>query len=115
MLIGVLSFVVHVLVLLVAGRAGKALLTDGADQRALFGVHVHVALQVRHQTEGLAALGAAVTCHLGVHLQRDGIGERLETQGAVVEVFRVRLLMVEERACVAVGAPTKVTPAEKVR
>lgn len=68
LLIGVLSLVVHVLMLLVGGCVGKALLTDAADHRLVFRVHVHVALQVCDQTEGLATLGAAVTCHLGVHL-----------------------------------------------
>lgn len=56
------------LVLLVAGCIGKALLTDAADNRELFHVHVHVALQVCEQTEGLAALGAAVAFHLRVDL-----------------------------------------------
>lgn len=67
-MVGVLSLVVRVLVLLEAGCVGKALLTDAADHRALLQVHVHVALQVGHQTEGLAALGAAVAFHLGVDL-----------------------------------------------
>lgn len=62
------SLVVRLLVLLVAGRAGKALLADAADDGALLHVHVHVALEVCDQTEGLAALGAAVAFHLGVHL-----------------------------------------------
>lgn len=67
-MVAALSPVVRLLVLLVAGRAGKALLADAADDGALLQVHVHVALQVSHQTEGLAALGAAVALHLGVHL-----------------------------------------------
>ncbi len=58
----------HVLVLLVAGCVGKALLAGAADHRLVFRVHLHVALQVCDQTEGLAALGAAVTPHLRVYL-----------------------------------------------
>lgn len=58
----------RVLVLLVAGRVGKALLTNGADNGALFQVHIHVALEVCDQAKGLATLGAAVAFHLGVHL-----------------------------------------------
>lgn len=101
----------QLLVLLVTGRVGKALLTEAADHRPLFSVHVHVALQVREQAEGLATLRAAVARHLGVHLQSDGIRKRLETQGTVVEAFGVCLFMVEEGAGVAVGAATQVTPA----
>lgn len=73
-----------------------------------------MALQVCDQTEGLATLGAAVACHLGVYLQSERIRKCLETQGTVVEVFGVRLFMVEERAGVAVGAPTQVTPAARI-
>lgn len=87
MLIRGLSLVVQVLVLLVAGRAGKAQLADAADDCPILRVHLHVALQVRDQTEGLATIWAAVTPHLGVYLQSDRIRKCLETQGAVVEVF----------------------------
>ncbi len=59
---------VHVLVLLVAGCVGKALLAEAADHRPVLRVHLHVALQVCDQTEGFAALRAAVTPHLGVYL-----------------------------------------------
>lgn len=76
-------------------------------------MHLHVALQVGDQTEGLATFGAAVTPHLGVYLQSDGVGKCLETQGAVVEAFRVRLFVVEKGAGVAVGASTQVTPADR--
>lgn len=59
---------VYVLVLLVAGCVGEALMAGAADDRSILGVHLHVALQVCDQTEGLATLGAAVTPHLGVYL-----------------------------------------------
>lgn len=97
--------------LLVAAGVRKALLAEAADHSLLFGVHLHVALQVRDQTEGLTTLWATVASHLGVYLQRERVGKRLEAQGAVVEVFRVGLLMVKERAGVSVGPPTQVTPA----
>lgn len=112
---GVLIPVPRVLVLLVARCVGKALLARAADHRLVLRVHLHVALQVCHQAEGLAALGAAVTPHHGVYLQSERIGKGLETQGAVVEVFGVCLFMVEERAGVAVGTPTQVTPAAGIR
>lgn len=99
----------HVLVLLVAGCGGKALLADAAHHRAFLRVHLHVALQVCDQTEGLATLWTAVTSHLGVYLQGERIRKCLETQGTVVQVFGVGLFMVEEGASVAVGAATKVT------
>lgn len=99
------------MVLLVAAGVREALLADAADHRLLLGVNLHVVLQVCDQTEGLTALGATVASHLGVYLQREGVGKRLEAQGAVVEALGVRLLMVEERAGVSVGPPTQVTPA----
>lgn len=40
-----------------------------------------------------------------------GIGKGLQTQGAVVEILRVCLFVVQERSGVAVGASTQVTPA----
>lgn len=111
LMVAALSLVVRLLVLLVAGRAGEALLAGAARHGALLQVHVHVALEVGHQAEGLAALGAAVALHLGVHLQRVRVGEGLQAQGAVVQVLRVRLFVVEERAGVAVGASAQVAPA----
>lgn len=72
-------------------------------------------MQVCDQTEGLTALRAAVTPHLGVNLQSERIRKCLETQSAMVEVFRVGLFMVEEGAGVAVGASTQVTPAAGIR
>lgn len=59
---------VGVLVLLVAGCVGEALLAEAADDRELLQVHVHVALQVCRQAEGLATLGAAVAFHLRVRV-----------------------------------------------
>lgn len=73
-----------------------------------------MALQVCHQTERLAALGATVTPHLGVYLEGERIRERLETQSTVVEVFRVCLFMVEKGTSMAVGAPTQITPTEGI-
>lgn len=108
---GVLSHVVCVTVLLVGGCVGKALLAETADYDLLLPVRQQVALQVRHQTEGLAALGTTLAPHLGVRLQSESVGKRLQTQGAVVKMFGVGLLMVEEGTSVAVGAPTQVTPA----
>lgn len=103
--------VVQVLMLLVAGRVGEALMAGAADQGAFLGVHLHVALQVGDETEGLATVWAAVALHLGVDLEGDGIWESLEAQGTVVEVFGVCLFMVEQGARVAVRASTQVTPA----
>lgn len=77
---------------------------------ALSGVHVHVALQVRNQAEGLTALGAAVARHAGVQLQGDGVGEGLEAQGTLVQGLRVALLVVEQGAGMAVGAAAQVAP-----
>lgn len=97
------------MVLLVSVCAGKALLAEVADNRPLLRVHLHVVLQVCHQAEGLATLGAAMTPHLRVNLQSERIRKCLETQGTMVEVFGVCLFMVEEGAGVTVGAPTQVT------
>lgn len=41
------------------------------------------------------------------------VGKGLQTQGAVVQVLRVRLLVVQERPGVAVGAAAQVTPAAR--
>lgn len=87
--------VVQVLMLLVAGRVGEALMAGAADQGAVLGVHLHVVLQVRDETEGLATVWTAVALHLGVDLEGEGVRESLEAQGTVVEVFGVRLFMVE--------------------
>lgn len=59
---------VHVMVLLVTFCGGKALLAEAADHSLVLRVHLHVTLQVGDQTEGLAALRAAMTPHLGVYL-----------------------------------------------
>lgn len=72
-------------------------------------MRLHVALEVRQQTEGLAALGAAVARELGVSVQREGVGEGLQTQGAVVEVLGVGFLVGEEGAGVTVRASAQVT------
>lgn len=101
----------QLLVLLVAGRAGEALLAGAAHQGPLLVVRLHVALQVSYQAEGLPTLRAAVALHLGVDLEREGVRERLQAQGAVVEVFRVGFFVVEEGASMAVRTPTQVTPA----
>lgn len=77
----------QVLVLLVARCVRKCLLAEAADKRALLRVHLHVALQVGEEAESFTAFRAAVTPHLRVNLQSERIGEGLETQGAVVEVF----------------------------
>lgn len=77
----------YVLVLLEAGCVGKTLLTHTAYHTLAFGVHFHVALEVGGQAEGLATLRTALALHLGVDLQTEQVRERLETQGAVVEVF----------------------------
>lgn len=111
LLVRALSPVVHVVMPLVAGSVGKALLANAADHSPVLGVHLHVALQVCNHTEGLTTVRAAVTPHLGVYLQSHGVRERLETQRAVEQVFRVGLFMVQEGASVAVGASTQVTPA----
>lgn len=102
---------VRIPVLPAAGRGGKALLADVAGDGQLLQVRVHVAPQVRRQAEGLAALGAAVAFHLGVDLQRVRVRKCLQAQGAVVEIPRVGLLVVQERSGVAVGASAQVTPA----
>lgn len=65
-------------------------------------MHFHVTLEVGQQAESLATLGTAVTPHLGVGVQSEGVRKSLEAQGAVVEALGVSFLVGEERASVAV-------------
>lgn len=70
---------------------------------------LEVGFQVGQQAEGLATLGTAVAFHLGVGVERERVWEGLETQGALMQVFGVGLLVVEEGGGVTVRAPTQVT------
>lgn len=66
--IGSLLPVVPVQVLLITIFAEEALLAEVAHHGLLLHMHLHMALQVCHHTEGFAALWAAMTPHLRVNL-----------------------------------------------
>lgn len=100
--------VVHLLVLLQVGLAGEAPVADRAGEWFLACVDAAVADELRGHAEGLAALLTLVTLGLRVDapvvFKRHEVGELLVALGAGEAARLVAVLVVEERAGVAVDA-----------
>lgn len=94
------------------GLGGEALVAVLAGERLLLGVDPPVADQLRGNPERLAAVGTLVAFGFGVNapvvLQGHEVGELLLAGGAEEGPSLVAVLVVEERAGVAVGPPALV-------
>lgn len=96
-----------------AGGRRESPLAGATGELALSLVDAAVVVELRGNTEGLAAVVAAVAPRLrmdtAVILQGKQVGVGLEAHSAVVDADGVGVLVVEEGASVAVGAAALVT------
>lgn len=100
-----------------AGMRRKGSLAGPAGQLPLLLVDASVVVELRGNTEGLSAVMATVASCLGVDtavvLQGKQVGVGLEAHGAVVDADSVGVLVVKERAGMAVGAATLITSVQR--
>lgn len=97
----------------IASMRRKGSLAGPAGQLPLLLVDASVVVELGGDTEGLSAVVATVAPCLGVDttvvLQGKQVGVGLEAHGAVVDADSVSVLVVKERAGMAVGAATLIT------
>lgn len=100
-----------------AGLGGKGSLAGPAGQLPLLLVDSSMVVELRGNTEGLAAVMATVSPCLRVDaamvLQGKKVGVGLEAHSAVVDADGVGVLVVEEGAGMAVGAATLITSVQR--
>ena len=100
-----------------AGMRRKGSLAGPACQLPLLLVDASVVVELRGNTEGLSAVVATVASCLRVDtavvLQGKQVGVGLEAHGAVVDADGVGVLVVKERAGMAVGAATLITSVQR--
>lgn len=102
-----------------ASMRRKGSLAGPAGQLPLLLVDASVVVQLGGDTEGLSAVVATVAPCLRVDtavvLQGKQVGVGLEAHGAVVDADSVGVLVVKERAGMAVGAATLITSVQGQR